>query len=59
MVRNCRVTSELGIGSIALGDIRSMLDEFRIEEPDVRVYYIQLIMALDTVWITHMAKSRK
>jgi hypothetical protein len=59
LVRNCRVVSEFGIGAIALADMRTMLDEFQIEEPDVRIYYIQLLMALDTVWMQQIVKTRK
>lgn len=59
MVRNSRSVSEFGIGAIALNDIRGMLDEFNIYDSDVRLYSIQLVQALDTVYMNHLQKMRK
>lgn len=59
LVRNCRTITEFGIGAIALADVRAMLDEFEVEDADIRIEYIQLLQALDRVYIEHLAKLRK
>ncbi len=59
LVKSCRIMTDSGVGSIALADIRAMLDEFEIEETDVRIYYIQIIQAVDQVYVQHLARLRK
>lgn len=59
IVRNSRFMSEFGVGTISIAEICTILDEFLIYEPDIRVYFIQLIQVLDSAYIAHIMKLRK
>lgn len=51
--------SEFGIGRISMSEMSTALDEFQVEEPDWRIYYIRLLQGLDTVYINFLNRLRK
>jgi hypothetical protein len=59
LVRNSRFLSEFGIGRIAMSEMTTALDEFQVEEPDLRIYYIRLLQGLDTAYIAFLNRLRK
>ncbi len=59
LVKGCRSITEFGMSAISLQDLRAMMDEFEIDDADTRIYYIQLLQALDAVYMQALAKMRK
>lgn len=59
LIRNSRFLSEFGIGRIAMSEMATALDEFQVEEPDLRIYYIRLLQGLDTAYIAFLNRLRK
>lgn len=59
LVRNSRLITEFGIGRISMQDLACALDEFEVDDPDLRVYYLRLLQDLDTAYVSHLMKLRR
>lgn len=63
LIKNCRMimVSEFGqsIGRLSFTDMQNVLSEMAVHDLETRVYYIQLLQVLDTVYIEWIRKHLK
>ena len=59
ILHRSRTASEFGIGYISIADMRSLFDEFQVSDPDTRLYYLQLLQALDAAYVSHLREMKK